>query len=308
MAFLEKNIYFLVFFYFMIKLFRKKKDPEIVQIHSNLNTSFSRLGQDIDYIQSWLRHLHDKNHNLENKHHSHYEITRKEVDSLTKWIQFLNKHNMELQNYVKNLISHVDILKKRDDELIEKLNELEKKLDSNVFSLKGHLGTLERTTQGQLKDMSFTLKNDLKDHFFSFKDEFESHKEEFNSHKEKLNELSEKSLKKDVESENKTMENKEVNVQIPNEINKKYVKKVNSFEIKSTLSGSQLELLNILYESDRPLSYADLAKILNKKPKSIRNQIYELREAGIDVKSRFIGLRKKGFYLAKETKILISGR
>lgn len=78
--------------------------------------------------------------------------------------------------------------------------------------------------------------------------------------------------------------------------------------VKSEMNGSQIEMLNVLYHADRPLSYDEIAKILVKKPKSIRNLIYELREKNIDIKARPIGIRKKGFFISKEEKIRVSGR
>ena len=63
-----------------------------------------------------------------------------------------------------------------------------------------------------------------------------------------------------------------------------------------------------MYHADRPFSYEEMAKMLGKKKKSIRNLIYELREKNINVKSKPTGVRKKGFYLDKEEKIKVSGR
>lgn len=77
---------------------------------------------------------------------------------------------------------------------------------------------------------------------------------------------------------------------------------------KDRLSGAQIEVLNILYNYDKPLGYDRIAKILGKKEKSIRNLIYELRIKGINIKSRPVGVRQKGFYLEHEDKIRVSGR
>ncbi len=48
--------------------------------------------------------------------------------------------------------------------------------------------------------------------------------------------------------------------------------------------------------------------MLGKKKKSIRNLIYELREKKINVRSKPVGIRKKGFFLDREEKIRVSGR
>lgn len=77
---------------------------------------------------------------------------------------------------------------------------------------------------------------------------------------------------------------------------------------KNSLSGAQIEVLNILYNYDKPLSYDRIAKILGKKEKSIRNLIYELRLNGINIRSRPVGIRQKGFYLEQEEKVKVSGR
>jgi len=77
---------------------------------------------------------------------------------------------------------------------------------------------------------------------------------------------------------------------------------------RDSLAGSQIEILNILYHADRPLSYEEIAKLVGKKKKSVRNTIYELRASGVKVNAKPVGIRKKGFYLGKEEKIKISGR
>ncbi|MBI4148866.1 hypothetical protein HY491_00305 [Candidatus Woesearchaeota archaeon] len=75
-----------------------------------------------------------------------------------------------------------------------------------------------------------------------------------------------------------------------------------------TLSGAQIEVLNLLYNYDKPLGYDAIAKYLGKKEKSIRNLIYELREQGITIRAKPIGVRKKGFFVDAEEKIRVSGR
>ncbi len=77
---------------------------------------------------------------------------------------------------------------------------------------------------------------------------------------------------------------------------------------KKAFAGAELEVLNVLYHSDRPISYERIAKIVGKKEKSIRNLIYEIRRKGIDVLTKAIGIRQKGFYLEQEEKIKVSGR
>jgi len=77
---------------------------------------------------------------------------------------------------------------------------------------------------------------------------------------------------------------------------------------RSMMSDSELEVLNVLYAADHPLGYDEIAKRVNKTPKSIRNLVYELRKKRVEVKDKQIGFRQKGFFLTKEIKIKISGR
>ena len=81
-----------------------------------------------------------------------------------------------------------------------------------------------------------------------------------------------------------------------------------SFIDKSSLPGSQIELINFLYNSERPVGYEEISRRLSKSTKSIRNLIYELRKKGIEIKDKPIAVREKGFYLERTEKIKISGR
>ncbi|MCP3682736.1 MAG: hypothetical protein GY861_08610 [bacterium] len=87
-------------------------------------------------------------------------------------------------------------------------------------------------------------------------------------------------------------------------------KKQKAVEIidKSSFKGSNLELINLLYHSDKPLGYPEIAMRLSKSEKSIRNLICEVRKKGIKVKDKHIGAREKGFFIDREEKIKISGR
>ena len=102
----------------------------------------------------------------------------------------------------------------------------------------------------------------------------------------------------------RTQEGREDHIDIPESIAPPQVKVIDG----KALNPSQEELVKLLYESDRALDYKSIARVLRKKEKSIRNLIYEIREKGIEVKDRNIGLRRKGFFLDKETKIKVSGR
>lgn len=252
----------------MFNLFKNNKNNknnELNALNRQMEFTFSKLGHDVNKIQHWLSHLHDKNEHLLTSHHTHVEVTKKDLSTVNRWIHHLNHHNLELQRYLKELTSYLVALQNKDSELLERIHSLEKKItlldnlsfNNNGLSL-GHDGTQKRTFERALNDMSSPLI------------------------KQKESILHE--TVHPVSSSTKSVIN------------------------KSQFTGSQIELLNVLYEADKPLSYNDLSRFLNKKSKSVRNLIYELRDKGIEIKSRFVGLRTKGFYLSKEAKIQISGR
>jgi len=78
--------------------------------------------------------------------------------------------------------------------------------------------------------------------------------------------------------------------------------------VVSRFTPSELEVIRVLHYTEKPLGYSEIAKLVGKSEKSIRNTICELRKKGIEILDRPIGNREKGFYLAAKTKLLISGR
>lgn len=224
----------------MFGIFKK-----IEKLNKKIGQSFQKVDTDIKHLQDWVHHLRSRNEYLENSHSSHMEMTRKDMNTLSKWLHYLYTHNVELHKRINEVSSYLMEADKRNRDLSERISELEDKFQGQVRTSQG-------TSQGQVEDMS---------------SEEKGQQEEINN-----------TTKKDL------------------------------VEGKSYFTGSQLEFMKVLYDADRPLSYSELAHILGKKDKSVRNLIYELREKGIKIKSRFVGLRKKGFYLPKEEKIKITGR
>ncbi len=182
------------------------------ELDQSLASSFTKVRGDIAVSFSWLNYLREKDkiHDSRNERNSY----------------FLGKMSAE----IRELQREIQILKGQ--------------------VAKGHARTLERTSQGQVRDVS----------------------------------------------QPKVIEKKDISPPKPTTIG------------TSGLRASQLEVLNVLYESDRPLGYNEIARRLGKSEKSIRNMIYELRVAGIGVLDKPIGSREKGFYLDAETKITVSGR
>jgi biotin operon repressor len=216
------------------------------------------------HVGQWIKHLHEKNSDLERSHSTHVELTKGEISSINRWVKYLHDHSVELRRYTTELAFELKSANENNYELKKRLDVLEHELSS----IKGQIRTQDRTRTGQGQDMSAEIIPPVE-------------------HKQVVHQVVNKNPI--IISQNESRSSEVL-------IN------------KSSLNGAQLELVRVLYDSDRPLSYSDLAKILNKKGKSIRNLIYEIREKGVNIESRFVGLKNKGFYLTKDQKIGLSGR
>lgn len=224
----------------------------------------------------------------------HYSFSRvdRDITHVGQWINHLHeKHN----NLEKSHSSHVELTRKE----LESVARWIKFLHDHSVDLQKNLVAVENLAKGESQRNA-----DLKKKVDFLESEVESIKGHLRTQQgTSTGQVQDKShdihLKKIVPS----VEDHPLLI-VPEERESASHVMIN----KSALNGAQLELLRILYEADRPLSYGDLAKILNKKGKSIRNLIYEIREKGVNIESRFVGLKKKGFYLTREQKIKVSGR
>lgn len=200
----------------LIRFFKKGDRWEALK--NAISSSFSKVRYDLQHVFAWISYFKQKHEHNDYQHH------------------VLKNHLGEHRNAIIYLHDEIELLKNKI-----KLMEIDAKRPQ------GQLRTIQRTSQGQVKDMSLK--------------------------------------KKDISKDTKT-----------------------HVIDKSSLTGSQVELLNLLYHSDKPLSYEMIAKLLGKKEKSIRNLIYELREKGTNIETKPIAPRTKGFYLGREEKIKVSGR
>lgn len=206
-----------------------------------------------------------------------------DITHIQKWVSYLHEKNESLEH---SHSSHVDVTRRDITSItrwIHYLNRHNIELQTYLKDLTGHLISLQN------KD------TELLERIHRLESALEKHKNNLSLGQQRIQEGTTKGQIKD----------KSLSVSSPSLI--KDTRKKVSIN-KASLTGSQIELLQVLYDSDRPLGYSDLARILNKKSKSVRNLIYELRDKGIEVDSRFIGLRKKGFYLTSDNKIKVSGR
>ena len=228
----------------MFNFLRKKGvDDKFNNLNSNLSLTFSNVKKDMDIIKQWITHLNERSKEID-RYKEHLTLTKEDVKNLNTWIEYLENRHNDTHSFILDL-------HKNDKELFERVKELEEFKKKNEKVYEGQVGTLQGTSQGQVRDKSPE--------------------------------------------------------EVPKEVEVKKPKKLSILD-KESFTGAELEVLNVLYSSDRPVSYEKISKIVGKKEKSIRNLIYEIRRKGIDVMTKPIGIRQKGFYLPAEEKIKVSGR
>jgi len=107
--------------------FKKKPNNALTVMEDKVITAFSQVNGDIEKLKSWLMHIHAKSENLHNKHDDHVSLTRRDIDKVNNWLMHIYAHNRSLQGYIKETTDKVRELYQRNSEILEKLNELERK-------------------------------------------------------------------------------------------------------------------------------------------------------------------------------------
>jgi len=214
---------------------------------------------------------------------------KNDIDSIKKWVIHLNKKSAEIDTYkehltltkedVKNLNLWITYLEGRHNNLHSYVLDLHKN-DKELFERVQKLEEIKEKHEKIILNASELVKNS------SFAGQGQLGTLQGTS----KGQVEDKSLEK-----------------TPQETKVKTPKKLSILD-KEAFTGAEMEILDILYSSDRPISYDKISKIVGKKEKSIRNLIYEIRRKGIDILTKPIGIRQKGFYLPQEEKIKVSGR
>ncbi len=75
-----------------------------------------------------------------------------------------------------------------------------------------------------------------------------------------------------------------------------------------SFSPSELYLLRLLVNSNKPLTYSELSRITGRKEKTIRNLIYLLRLKHMPIRSILTSSREKAFFVEDSLKVVLSGR
>ncbi len=127
----------------MFGFFKKKKAQEELRqefsqeqaiqiVDSKLRHAFSKVGQDINNINSWITHLNEAHNTVYNEVKGHITINKQEIDHLKQWIKYLNTHTSAVRSETKQIYSNVDRLRQENIALHKRIDALESKISAKT--------------------------------------------------------------------------------------------------------------------------------------------------------------------------------
>lgn len=127
----------------MFGFFRKKKAQEELKqefnqeqaiqiVDSKLRHAFSKVGRDINNINSWISHLNETHKTSYNEVKGHITLNKQEIEHLKQWIKYLNMHTSTLSNETKQFYSNIDQLKQENIALHKRIDAIESNLSAKT--------------------------------------------------------------------------------------------------------------------------------------------------------------------------------
>jgi Lhr-like helicase len=136
----------------MLSIFKKKDDKMmVVSMKHQIREAFSNVNYDMENIKQWVNHLAEKSRMIEDSHHSHRSSTQKDIENINLWIHYLNRHNQELQKYIREVTTNLLELHKRDTEIMERLKALEMHYEAQKSKSVSEPAVVEVRTKSGLK-------------------------------------------------------------------------------------------------------------------------------------------------------------
>jgi len=108
----------------MIRYLRKKVVGSLLK---SLNAAFYKVDSDIRNIHGWVTHLNQRGERIEGSHLSHVELTRRDIEKVNRWINFLHTHLGQLKTGMENMSNVVTNLTKTNAEILKRLGKIEEK-------------------------------------------------------------------------------------------------------------------------------------------------------------------------------------
>lgn len=250
--------------------------PSLESINQALKAAFLKIKTEFFNVRLWIDFFNEKLSKNESEHNEIRNLIyeqNKKLDSLVSRLGELEKETSEIKNSILSIPEKKDNLEYQIFEIKRVHNDIK-----NLFeAIKSEI-SMEKDTKGHDKDISGHDKDMIGTHQDMRKDrQFLSEKRFFDIETKKSRDFIAKKRIVEVKNENE-------------------------------LSVTEKGLLKILYESENPLTYTDLSRMLGKEEKTIRNSIYELRKKGFDINDKLVSSKEKAFYLTEEMKLKISGR
>jgi hypothetical protein len=87
--------------------FRKGGDPAVTHFRQSVVRSFSLIKEDMALQRQWIAYLNNLHGTLSDAHHTHRELTTRDLDELKRWINLLQanteRHDTALKQFETNL-------------------------------------------------------------------------------------------------------------------------------------------------------------------------------------------------------------
>ena len=160
----------------MFGFFRKKKAREEIKqefnqeqaiqiVDSKLRHAFSKVGQDINNINSWITHLNETHNTSYGEVKGGITLNKHEISHLKQWIKYLNTHTSAISKETKQLYSNVDQLRQENIALHNRIDAIESKISvkNNIQPAKGvrHFENDNQLRDVTKNDTSFLAKKPL---------------------------------------------------------------------------------------------------------------------------------------------------
>ncbi|NOZ80175.1 MAG: hypothetical protein GXP63_00760 [DPANN group archaeon] len=104
------------------------KKKVLADTEKRLVSAFGKVDSDISHLRSWVSHIHGQQADLLHAHASHVSLSRKDIDNVTRWLQYLDAHNKDVRLHVLELTRTMGEFVKQHGRIHDRVALLEKNL------------------------------------------------------------------------------------------------------------------------------------------------------------------------------------
>ncbi|MEM3373706.1 MAG: hypothetical protein QXE31_00650 [Candidatus Woesearchaeota archaeon] len=207
--------------------------------------------KEIKEIQNNSSNIHQELHNELKKHHERLEKLNEYSQNLHKYIYYIEHSNTK---HKKEIIEHINNVNKWIEYLNESHNNLKRELNDFKINIRKRLK----------EDLAYY--HELIEEYLTFKiNSLENKLEEYKKEHTKIVENKEKNEKIDIDTLKKSIKD-----EILKEISINNIKNTSELKENLELSKPEKDILRLMFNEGKPMTYEQIAEKLNKSVNSIR--------------------------------------